>query len=260
MLEIAPTELTVSVSEGTLELEFGILGSSSEFQSPSPDSIEQAGLAIKKRKRFRGQRWDWITQLDQYEDISLLYPLMEKFYIETLACALCMGIEWITETSKSLRQLVPASMASYPIAENTAEDFDSALTWLSQVYSQDLQTDQIPPGLLHPLLSFTENLVVVGLGMGTESKEHPMFWADHEPRMLESDFLGGRVVGVVSKDQNRDALLAVPVNLMSDQFAWMSRIWILNEGTHGNVSLFSKTRLAGKHTLRTTNRRVIRTK
>lgn len=114
------------------------------------------------------------------------------------------------------------------------------------------------PGFLQPLLAFLENLVVVGLGMGTELKEDPMFWADQEPCcMLGNQSFGGDVVGVVSKNQERGAFLAVPVELMSDRFAWMSRIWILNEGTHGHVMLVSKTRLAGKHTLRTINRRII---
>ena len=75
--------------------------------------------------------------------------------------------------------------------------------------------------------------------------------------MLGNQSLGGDVVGVVPKNQQRGAFLAVPVDLISDQFAWMSRIWILNEGADGHVMLVSKTRLAGKHTLRTVNRRII---
>lgn len=258
MLEIASTALTVSMSENTIELEFGILGNLSEFQNPSLLSIEQAKVVIRSRKRFRGQRWDWITQLDQYEEVSMLYPPMENFYLQALACALCMGIDWITETSKSVQELVPASMASYPIMENTAEDFESIITWLSATSVEDLNMDALPPGFLHPLLAFLENLVVVGLGMGTELKEDPKFWADQEPCLLGKSFSGGEVVGVVAKNQERGAFLAVPVDLMSAQFAWMSRIWILSEGTNGHARLISKTRLAGKHVLRTASRRIIK--
>ena len=258
MLEIAPIKLTVSVSEKTLELEFGTLGHLSEFQCPSLLSVEQAKIVIRNRKCLRGQRWDWITQLDQYEDSDILYAPMERFYVQALACALSMGIEWITETSKSLRELVPASMTSYPISENIAEDFESIVTWLSRTSTEDLKMDATPPGFLHPLLAFLENLVVVGLGMGTELKEDPMFWADQEPYcMLGNQSFGGDVVGVVPKNQERGAFLAVPVDIISDQFAWMSRIWILHESTYGHVTLISKTRLAGKHSLRTVNRRII---
>ena len=52
------------------------------------------------------------------------------------------------------------------------------------------------------------------------------------------------------------AITELPCQPLSDQFAWMSRIWNLNEGTHGNVMLISKTGLAGKHSLRTVNRRI----
>ena len=183
---------------------------------------------------------------------------MEDFYIQALACALCIGIEWIKETSKSLRELVPASMRSYPILENTAEDFESIMTWLSTTFMEDLKTDSMPPGFLHPLLAFTENLVVVGLGMGTELKEDPTFWADQKPCMLGNKCFGGEVVGVVSTKQELGAFLAVPVELIADQFAWMSRIWILNQATQGQIRLISKTRLAGKHTLRTGNRKIIK--
>ena len=258
MLEIAPTALTVFVHEKTLELQFGILGHSNQFQTPSLTSIEQAKVVIRNRKRFRGQRWDWITQLDQYEESSVLYAPMERFYIQALACALCIGIDWITETSKSLRELVPASMASYPIYESIAEDFESIVTWLCTASVEAPKMDTMPPGFLHPLLAFTENLVVVGLGMGTELKEDPIFWADQKPCMLASKCFGGDVVGVVSKNQERGAFLAVPVDLIPDQFAWMSRIWILDEGTQGHIRLISKTRLAGKHTLRTGDRKIIK--
>ena len=258
MLEITPIELTVSVSEKTLELEFGILGHLSEFQCPSLPSVEQAKVVIRNRKRFRGPRWDWITHLDLYEDSDMLYAAMERFYVQALACALHMGIEWITETSKSLRKLIPASTTPYPISEYTAKDFNSIVTRLSTSSTEDLNMDAIPPGFLHPLLAFLKELVVVGLGMGTELELDPMFWADQEPRcMLGNQSLGGDVVGVVSKNQQRGGFLAVPVDIISDRFAWMSRIWILNEGTDGHMMLISKTRLAGKHSLRTVNRRIL---
>ena len=255
MLQIAPIALTVSVSDKTLELEFGILGHLNEFQSPSLLFIEQAKVVILNRKHRKGQRWDWITLLDQHEDSDILYAPMERFYVQALACALSMGIKWITETSKSLRELVPASMTSYPISENIAGDFESIVTRLS---TTSTEIDAMPPGFLHPLLAFLENLVIVGLGMGTELNENPTFWADQKPCcMLGNQSFGGDVVGVLSKDQQRGAFLAVPVDIISDQFAWMSRIWILNEDTFGHVMLVSKMRLAGKHTLRTVNRRTI---
>ena len=94
--------------------------------------------------------------------------------------------------------------------------------------------------------------------MGTELVEDPLFWADQEPRMLDNEFLEGRVVGVLPKNQVHDAILAVPVDLLSEEFAWMSRIWILNEGINGEVRLTSKTRLAGQHALRIVDRRIIK--
>ena len=183
--------VVISVCEQTLELEIGVLGSLNEFQTPSLDSIEQAELVVRNRTHFRGQRWNCIT---------LLYPVMERVYIETLACALCMGIEWITQTSKSLKELVPVSLTSYPILENTAEVFDTAVTWLLTMSAEDLKIDQTSPGLLPPLLALTEDLVVVGFGMGTEMKENPKFWADQEPRILDNGYVGKWAVGVVWKN------------------------------------------------------------
>ena len=61
MLEIAPIQLTVSVSEKTLELGFAMFGHLSEFQCPSLLSVEQAKVVIRNRKRLRCQDWDWIT-------------------------------------------------------------------------------------------------------------------------------------------------------------------------------------------------------
>ena len=133
-------------------------------------------------------------------------------------------------------------MTSYPISEKFAEDFESIVTWLSDTSTENLKMDAMPPGFLHPLLRFLENLVVVGLGMGTELEEDPMFWADQAPYCrLGNQSFGGDVVGVVPKNQERGAFLAVPVDIISDQFAWMSRTWILYESNYGHVTLISKT-------------------
>ena len=93
MLDIPPTILTITISEKTLLLEFGILGHVSDFQYPSLDLIEKAALIVRNRKQFRGQGWNWITQLDQNAESTTLYPPMERFYIESLGCALYMGTE-----------------------------------------------------------------------------------------------------------------------------------------------------------------------
>ena len=163
MLEIAPIALTVSVSDTTLELEFGILGHLNEFEYPSLLPIEQAKEVIRNRKSFRGQHWDWMTQLDQNENSDILYAPMERFYVQALACALSMGVEWIKETSKSLREIVPASMTSSPISQKFAEDFESIVTRLSTISTEDLEMDAMPPGFLHPLLAFWRTLSSWGL-------------------------------------------------------------------------------------------------
>lgn len=54
--------------------------------------------------------------------------------------------------------------------------------------------------------------VMATAGMGTKPEQYPTFSADREPWMLENQFSGGSVVGVLSKNQECGALLRVPVH------------------------------------------------
>jgi hypothetical protein len=255
MLQLPSTTIEISIVENILRLRFVEIGRLSNFRSPSQSSRPRAQWVIRNRRKLRGESWDWIMQLDQYgEDRkSQLYLTMEAFYVEALACAIDMGSEWCAKTSEDLDSLAPSSLHIYaidPAVEEGMRVGNGITTIRAYVKDEEIIGDNFPKGFLHPLLTFLEKLVVVGLGMGTEMKEDPAFWKYKKPQILNSVSFPEGVVGVVPVDSCSDLTLAVPSAISHDNFSWMSRVWMLEKAENGRFKCIERTRLAGKHSFR----------
>jgi hypothetical protein len=255
MLQLPSTTIEISIVENILRLKFIEIGCLSNFRSPSFSSRVRAQWVVRNRKKLRGESWDWITQLDQYEEDqkSQLYVTMEAFHVEALECALDMGSEWCAKTSEDLDSLAPSSLHIYaidPAVEEGMRVGDRVTTLRACVKDEDIIGDGFPKGFLHPLLTFLEKLVVVGLGMGTEVKEDPSFWSYKKPRILNCVSFPEGVIGVVPVNSCSDLTLAVPSAISNDDFSWMSRVWMLEKAEHGRFKCIERTRLAGKHSFR----------
>jgi hypothetical protein len=104
-------------------------------------------------------------------------------------------------------------------------------------------------GHLHPLLSFAEKLIVVGLGMGIQGKEYASFWMTRSVRILKTEKLKRTVLIVVPSVIEENLTLAIPSAVAGEQFAWMSRVWMLQIADQGRYKCLGKTRLAGRHNI-----------
>lgn len=249
MFQITSIAISFAVVGSCLSMKFVEIGKVFTAVEPSSKSTELARWIVNNRRGLRGDSWDWIMQLDQYEDSTTpgLCDAMEHFYIEALACAFDNGKDWILETSSILEQPVPSSMQTFVLEPMVQGQLNRAA---SDAMSMPIESLALAAkGHLHPLLSFTEKLVVVGLGMGIQGKEDASFWTTRSARILKTEKLKGTVLITVPPVTEANLTLAIPSAISGEQFAWMSRVWMLQTADQGRYKCLGKTRLAGKHNI-----------
>lgn len=281
VLAIARTTIDVKVLEDGLELEILFFGSNLSLTSPSQHCLSIARWLIDHRALCEIFLVDQEMRLDNEGD-ETTYASLRISYIQTLACALACGKDWMLAYHVKTYVILPSGI-EMQWSQLSRETFAQAIDWgLATIIEKDIgadlketwqdggtltfiddvsqtqEEDGTDLGLqLNPkeqvwyriLLDFTERLMNFGLAIVPEysgSEVEQEAWSVQICNVPEaSRFL----IHAPAADTQQQFHLGIPKAVWDDKYSWMSRLWLLHEEVHVSLSqrysLRGKARLAG---------------
>lgn len=264
-ITIPRTTIDVKVVEDGLELEILFLGASAILTAPSQHYLSIARWLIDHRALCKMSLDEQEMRIDTEAD-ELIYVRLRISYIQTLACALACGKEWMLAYYVNSYGNLPSGMKLQwsPI---TLEIFTQAIDWaLSTVIEQDIDSDlrdewqdagtlmwadevsetqkedtspssavvstvQINEGEQHwtNLLDLTETLINFGLAISPAPEN---LETEQDPWNVQICTVSGDskfLVYAPTSNIEERLHLGVPKALQDDAYSWMSRVWLLQE-------------------------------
>ena len=279
-LTIPRTIMDVKIVEEGLELEVLFLGTNAALKSPPKHYLSIARWLIDHRALCEVSVDEPEMRIDTEPD-EALYAVLRIAYIQTLACALTCGKDWILlHHAKSYVSLPGAVHLQW--SASSREQFVRAIDWgLATTIEQDIGgdlaemwqdggtlmwaddvaqmqeedagddfadesyswLDQDEQLSYNILLDFTETLVNFGLAVCPEPNDTEV---RREVKMLDIPETSTALVYAPAASAQAELHLGVPKALGSEAYDWMSRLWLLHEEKSGSqYRLRGKSRLAG---------------
>lgn len=284
-ITVPRTTIDVKVVEDGLELEILFFGANAILTSPSHHYLSIARWLIDHRSLCK-------VALDENGDMRIdmeadesIYARLRISYIQTLACALACGKEWMVGYYAKSYCSLPIGM-EFHWSPKALETFTGAIDWaLSTVIDGDIdpdlrdewqdagtlmwaddisetqkedtspdspdrspdQLDEEAQVWYSYLLDLTEILVSFGLAT-TAATENPE--TEQDPWNVQICTISGDskfLVCVPTNSMEERLHLGVPKALRDDAYSWMSRVWLLQE--HASSSQCRRFSLRGKSRL-----------
>lgn len=279
------TTIDVKVVEDGLELEILLLGAGALLTAPSHHHLSIARWMIDHRALCEMSLAEPEMRIDIEADESI-YVRLRISYIQTLACALACGKEWMLSYYIKSYGNSPAGM-ELQLDPITLKNLTKAIDWaLSTVIDQDIDSDlreewgdagtlmwadeaqeeDTSPDYTNPdsvdispvqlmegaqvwiyLLDLTETLVNFGLAISPASECPETEQYSWSVQICTMLDDSKFLVYTPASSMGERLHLGVPQALQNDAYSWMSRVWLLQE--HEVSSQYRRFSLRGKSRL-----------
>ena len=283
-LTIPRTTMDVKIVEEGLELEVLFLGTNVALKSAPQHYLSIARWLIDHRALCEMSIDEQQMRIDTEPD-EALYAALRIAYIQSLACALTCGKDWmllhhaksyvslpgtiqLQWSSASKQQFVRAinwglaTTIERDIGDDLAETWqdEGTLMWaddITQVQEEESAGDSCGDESYSRLnqdeqlsytilLDFTETLINFGVAVFPRPNDAQVWQEVWAVRILDIPETSTALIYAPAASTQAKLHLGVPKALGSDAYDWMSRLWLLREEKkNSQYSLRGKSRLAG---------------
>lgn len=263
-LSIPRTTIDAKIVRDGLELDILFLGTNSALTSPSQHYLSIARWLIDHRALCEASVYDEM-RLDTEAD-ETVYAKLRISYIQTLACALACGKDWMLVYHIKSYVSLPVGV-DLQLDAMAGEGFGQAIDWgLATVIEQDIGADlreewqdsgtimwadsvtqtqdeigtdladksyielnQEEQAWYNVLLDLTERLVNFGLAIFFESDGSEAAQEAWSVQMWNISEVSKFLVYAPAAGTQEKFHLGIPSALRDDDYDWMSRLWFLRE-------------------------------